>query len=160
STAQHQQLIHTALENVKRVTGFCGRWEVISHNPLVVCETAHNADGVHAMLQKLNEVQYDKLHLIYGCVSDKDFSKILQMLPQNAQYYYTQPSVPRALPAADLAATASQLGMAAPYYPNIGQAYQMASKQASPTDMILITGSIFLVADALKYFKQYSLISQ
>lgn len=134
-------------------TGLHGRWEKIGESPLTICETAHNADGVDAMLDKLRQLPYQHIHIIYGCVNDKDFSKILQMLPQeHATYYYTQPSVPRGLPVDQLAEKAAEIGMPGLSFQHVGEAMNAARRNADPDkDLVLVTGSIFLVADALGY---------
>ena len=152
---------HITLDNIvkglSRVvadTGLHGRWEKMDVQPLTVCETAHNADGVDAMLKKLSEMPYRHLHLIYGCVNDKDYRKILRMLPQDrTTYYYTQPSVPRALPVAQLAEAAQELGMAGKAFPTVGEAIEHVRGIADKDeDLVLVTGSIFLVADAVGYY--------
>ena len=152
---------HFSMENVREGiarlvadTGLHGRWEVMDRGPLTICETAHNADGVNAMLQKLSEVPYRHLHLIYGCVNDKDYRKILRMMPhQRTTYYYTQPSVPRGLPVAELAAAAQDENMAGQAFPHVGEAIRAARQAADKhNDLVLVTGSIFLVADAVSVY--------
>lgn len=135
-------------------TGLHGRWEKMDTQPLTICETAHNADGIDAMLLKLSQMPYRHLHIVYGCVNDKDYRKILRMLPNlNTSYYYTQPSVPRALPVDQLVVAADELGMTGPHFPNVGQAIKAAREAADPdNDLVLVTGSIFLVADAVEYY--------
>lgn len=141
--------VRRGIARVVADTGLHGRWEVMAEQPLTICETAHNADGIRSMLEKLSQMSYRQLHIIYGCVNDKDYSTILKMLPQQAIYYYTQPSVPRGLPVDELAATAQQLGMAGTRYPTVAEAITAARRQADNEDLVLITGSIFLVADAV-----------
>ena len=147
-TAQH---VRNGIARVIEDTGLHGRWEKMDEQPLTICETAHNADGVSAMLEKLSEIPYRHLHLIYGCVNDKDFRKILRMLPQErTTYYYTQPSVPRALPVEQLAEAAQELGMPGKAFPHVSEAITAARQAADPRhDLVLVTGSIFLVADAV-----------
>ena len=146
--------IRNGIARVVQDTGLHGRWEKMDEHPLTICETAHNADGVRAMLQKLGEIPYHHLHLIYGCVNDKDFRSILQMLPHDrTTYYYTQPSVPRALPVAQLAEAAASCGMAGEAFSQVADAIRAARANADPRhDLVLVTGSIFLVADAVEYY--------
>ncbi len=146
--------IRNGIARVVQDTGLHGRWEKMDEHPLTICETAHNADGVRAMLQKLGEIPYHHLHLIYGCVNDKDFRSILQMFPHDrTTYYYTQPSVPRALPVAQLAEAAASCGMAGLPFATVGEAIRIARAAADPRhDLVLVTGSIFLVADAVEYY--------
>ena len=146
--------IRNGIARVVQDTGLHGRWEKMDEHPLTICETAHNADGVRAMLQKLGEIPYHHLHLIYGCVNDKDFRSILQMLPHDrTTYYYTQPSVPRALPVTQLAEAAASCGMAGEAFSQVADAIRAARANADPRhDLVLVTGSIFLVADAVEYY--------
>lgn len=143
--------VRQGIAQVVSLTGLHGRWELLATEPVTICETAHNADGVNAMLRKLAQLSYRHLHIVYGCVNDKDFRAILSMLPrQNASYYYTMPSVPRQLPYLQLADAAAELGMAGPSFATVGQAIEAARAAADPgQDLVLVTGSIFLVADAL-----------
>lgn len=156
--------IARGIERVVMDTGLHGRWEIIKHDPLTICETAHNAPGINAMLDKLATLHYRKLHIVYGCVNDKDYLSILKMLPTDATYYLTQPSVPRALPVEELAegfkslfssdaAPDAPASTAVPIlrstYPNVKKAISAARAAASKDDLVLVTGSIFLVADAL-----------
>ena len=97
---------------------------------------------------------YRHLHLIYGCVNDKDFRSILRMLPhERTTYYYSQPSVPRALPVEQLAEAAQKLGMPGEAFPHVSEAITTARRSADPLhDLVLVTGSIFLVADAVALY--------
>ena len=149
--------IRNGIARVVQDTGLHGRWEKMDEHPLTICETAHNADGVRAMLQKLGEIPYHHLHLIYGCVNDKDFRSILQMLPHDrTTYYYTQPSVPRALPVSQLTLAAAKCGMAGLPFATVGEAIRIARAAADPRhDLVLVTGSIFLVADAVEYYSRH-----
>lgn len=142
-------------------TDLHGRWECFGENPLLVCETAHNEDGVREMLSKLQQIEADEIHFIYGCVSDKDFRHILPHITQTLQgrkirYYFTQPSVPRRLDVSILSQTAQELGILFSSYNSVSEAIAASRLQAKPTDMILVTGSIFLVADAVQYLRQVS----
>lgn len=143
--------VAAGIAGVVSQTGLHGRWERIGERPLTICETAHNADGIRTMLQRLAEMPYQRLHLIYGCVNDKDFRTILKMLPQErVTYYYTRPSVPRGLPVEQLTAAAAELGMPGEAFPMVKEAMAAAREAADPvSDVVLVTGSIFLVADAL-----------
>lgn len=158
--------VREGIANVVHATGLHGRWQLLRTNPTVICETAHNADGVGEMLGKLRQLRYDRLHLIYGCVNDKDFRTILHLLPHNGKdashevvYYYTRPSVPRGLDEKVLAAAADEIGMKGRSYADAKSALKTAIAAAkqhdgcrcddAPCDLVLLTGSIFLVADAL-----------
>ena len=141
--------IADGLANVVKNTGFKGRWQVVHKKPLTICETAHNADGINAMLAKLKSMEYERLRIVYGCVNDKDYGAILRMLPHDAEYYFTKPSVERGLAVESLAEEALTAGLSGNSYPDVAAAVKAATDEASAKDLILITGSIFLVADYL-----------
>ena len=148
--------VRRGLARVVTNTHLHGRWQKIGETPLTICETAHNEPGIRAMLGKLKTMDFKRLHLVYGCVNDKDFSHILNLLVSqfsilNFQFsfYFTQPSVPRRLPVTDLVAAARELGIDGPAFDNVKEAIAAARATADPHDLVLVTGSIFLVADAL-----------
>lgn len=148
--------VRQGLARVVTNTHLHGRWEKIGDCPLTICETAHNEPGIRAMIGKLKTMSFNRLHLVYGCVNDKDFRHILQLLTSqfsisgfSVSMYFTQPSVPRRLPVADLVAAASEMGIEGSGYENVKEAISVAQKKAGPEDFVLVTGSIFLVADAL-----------
>lgn len=154
-TISNSQL-QRGLSRVVTNTHLHGRWQTIGTDPLTICETAHNEPGIRAMMDKLKSMDFKRLHLVYGCVNDKDFRSILQLLvaqftSSNFQFsfYFTQPSVPRRLPVADLQAAAGEMGIEGPGYGNVKEAIAAARKVAGHDDLVLVTGSIFLVADAL-----------
>lgn len=144
------------LARVVTNTHLQGRWQTIGQQPLTICETAHNAPGIDSMLGKLATMDFRALHVIYGCVNDKDYRKILTHLHTEFanlgkpfDWYFSQPSVPRGLPVAELVAAAHELGIEGTANTNVKEAIGVARKAAGPDDLVLVTGSIFLVADAL-----------
>ena len=148
--------LQRGLARVVTNTHLHGRWQTIGEAPLTICETAHNAPGIDSMLGKLATMPFRSLHVIYGCVNDKDYSKILShlhteftRLGKPFDWRFSQPSVPRGLPVADLQAAAATLGIEGEAYANVKDAIAAARSVADPADLVLVTGSIFLVADAL-----------
>jgi dihydrofolate synthase/folylpolyglutamate synthase len=115
----------------------------------VVCDTAHNADGLKQVLQQVSETPYRNLHLLLGFVNDKDIHEILKYMPQQAGYYFTRLAVPRTMNEKELAATALQYGLRGQTYGNVRDAYDAVTRNAEKDDLIVITGSNFLVADFL-----------
>lgn len=141
------------LARVVTNTHLHGRWQTIGHNPLTICETAHNTPGIEAMLHSLDRTPFRKLHVVYGCVNDKDYLSILKLLkssfPADTRWYFSQPSVPRRKPVAELAVEARTIGIDARAYESVKSAIAAARESADPDDLVLVTGSIFLIADAL-----------
>ncbi len=130
-------------------TGLRGRWEVMGRAPLVIADTAHNAHGLRLVAQQLRDMHYEKLYFVLGVVADKDLDAILPLLPGDAYYIFTAPTIPRAMPADELARMATGYGLAGEIAGNPQQALAHARELASSDDMILIGGSNFTVAEVL-----------
>ena len=143
--------VRKGFEEVVTMTGLMGRWQTISTKPLTICDTGHNVGGIQYIVKQLQQTPHKKLHIILGMVSDKDVSTVLSMLPKEATYYFTQPSVQRAMPAEELAKKASTFQFSDfSTYNDVEDAYQAAKSNASEDDLIFIGGSTFVVADFLK----------
>ncbi len=142
-----EQQVQTAFQQTKKITGLSGRWEVVHQAPAVVLEVAHNEDGMRQMLAHLAALHYQQLHIILGMVKDKEVEKVLALLPTQAHYYFTQAHIPRALEATALQAKAAVFHLQGQVYQEVNQALQEALQQAAPEDMIVVCGSIFLVAE-------------
>ena len=142
--------VKEALGTVKKRTGLYGRWEIIHNNPTIVLEVAHNPDGIQQMLLHLQNTSYEGLHLIIGMVKDKDISTVLELLPRNAHYYFTQAHIPRALPAEELQQKAALFSLKGAAYEDVNTALQKALEAAAKNDLLIVCGSIFLVAEVNK----------
>lgn len=141
--------VYAGIRKVVVNTGLSGRWQVIQRDPDVVCDTAHNADGLRQVMQQIAETPHEKLHLVLGFVVEKDISEILKYMPYNAIYYFCRLSVPRTLPESDLAAAAYRRGLKGQAYAHVKEAFAAALEKAGKNDLVVITGSNFLVADFL-----------
>lgn len=139
--------IHNGIAQVKSLTGLLGRWEVIQEKPMVVLEVAHNRNGLEQMLQHTQQLNFRQLHIVFGMVKDKDAESILSLLPKDACYYFTQAHIPRALPAPALQAEAAGLGLQGDCYPDVNEALASAKSKAGDDDLVIVCGSIFLVAE-------------
>lgn len=142
-----------ALQSVKQATGLRGRWDWVQTSPNIILDVAHNPDGIRTITGQLEQAIFKNgnLHIITGFVADKDVPQVLSLMPQDARYYFTQAHVPRALPASTLAQTASETGLQGTVYPTVAAAVANAIEQALPEDTILITGSFFIVGEALDF---------
>ncbi|HON17904.1 MAG TPA: folylpolyglutamate synthase/dihydrofolate synthase family protein [Salinivirgaceae bacterium] len=142
-----------ALKHTSKVTGLMGRWQILCEKPKVVTDIAHNADGIKQIAEILKTQPYKQIHMILGVVNDKDAAAMIRLLPKNAYYYFTQPSIPRAMPVEKLVAIAEAEGYNGQMFPTVEQAYNHVMKIAQPSDMIYVGGSAFVVADILTYLK-------
>lgn len=148
-----EQHIQSALKNVKQLTGLHGRWEVIHQQPTVVLEVAHNKNGMEQMLLHLQKINFNKLHIIIGMVKDKDVEQILELLPTNANYYFTQAQIPRALNAGLLQSKAQSFHLNGITFEDVNDALQKAIHNALKDDLIIVCGSIFLIAEVNRELK-------
>lgn len=139
--------LRDGLTKVMSQTGLKGRWQKLGTNPLVVCDTGHNLDGITQVVKQLQQLSYRKLFMIIGMVKDKDISAVLELLPKEANYYFCQASIPRALDANTLAEKARSIGLKGEVIANVNEAIQQARAQASADDVIFIGGSTFVVAE-------------
>ncbi|NRT14998.1 dihydrofolate synthase/folylpolyglutamate synthase [Flavobacterium sp. 28A] len=142
-------MIKNGLLNVIKNTGLQGRWQQLKENPKVICDTAHNKNGLEIVFQQIAKEQFKNLHVIFGVVNDKNLNSILPILPTNAKYYFAKPNNPRGLDAAILAEKATQHGLNGEVFNSITEAYTKALETASHSDLIYIGGSTFVVAEVL-----------
>ena len=141
--------IKTGLLNVVKNTGLLGRWQVIQNDPKIICDTAHNKEGLNYVIGQLTTLSYDKLHIILGVVNDKDLDTILPLFPKNAVYYFCRPDIPRGLDAQMLQAEAKTYGLKGSSFPKVSEALKTARKEASKNDIIFVGGSTFVVAEVV-----------
>jgi dihydrofolate synthase / folylpolyglutamate synthase len=143
-----EDLLH-GLANARKMTGLMGRWQVLGYNPLLVCDTAHNAEGMKEVVNQMKQTPYDKLHIILGLVKDKDPEKLLELLPVNAEYYFTKADIPRALEEKELARIAAEFGLNGSIFSSVSKAFDVARSIAGKNDMVFVGGSTFVVAEIL-----------
>ena len=142
--------VYQGFEEVCRLTGLMGRWQILQEQPKMICDTGHNKAGIEYIVKQLSAQEYHQLHIVLGMVNDKDISGVLAMLPKEATYYFTKASVSRALSEEKVKELAQQAGLQGNTYPNVEEAVQAACSEAHPDDLIFVGGSTFIVADLLK----------
>lgn len=134
---------------VSSTTGLMGRWQKLGSSPAVYCDTGHNAHGLSEVVAQIRQQHYDKLYMVIGMVSDKDFDAVIPLMPHEAYYLFTAASVARSLPAEQLADKFLHEGFRGEVAPDVHSAYRRAIELASPDDLIFVGGSTFVVADLL-----------
>lgn len=141
--------IKEGLRQVKTLTGLHGRWETINLQPLTICDTGHNPEGIAEVLKNISSINYKRLHIVFGVVNDKDSSKILRALPKDAAYYFCKPDIPRGLEAEGLKLEAERFGLRGEVYASVKQALAAAQENASDDDLVFVGGSTFVVAEVV-----------
>lgn len=139
--------VRDGLRLVVSQTGLKGRWQTLGRDPLRICDTAHNTDGIKEVVNQLKAQTYRNLHIVLGMVKDKDVKSVLQLLPREATYYFCQAKIPRALDATELLTQAQELGLHGIVVSDVNDALHKAEQSASAKDMIFIGGSTFVVAE-------------
>lgn len=147
------EAVRAGFANVCGSTGLAGRWMRLSDSPLVICDTGHNVGGWEYISRQLAAFAGRK-HIVIGFVNDKDVNHILELMPKDATYYFTQASISRALPAQDVAAAAARHGLSGVAVPTVCEAYKKALGACAEGEMVFVGGSTFVVADLLASLKR------
>jgi dihydrofolate synthase/folylpolyglutamate synthase len=141
-----------ALRAVKSTTGLRGRWDVLQNSPLIIADVAHNPAGLQTVLKDWKHIPAKKKHIVVGFVRDKDIRTALALFPADVVYHFCAADNPRALPAAELAAIAAEAGLIGMVYPSVTEAVETAKSLLHKEDALLITGSFFIVGEAMQTF--------
>lgn len=144
-----EEHIQSGFLRVIENTHLMGRWQVIGNAPLTVAEVAHNEEGISFLAQKIKSLSFKKLHLVIGMVNDKDHSQVLSLLPKEAEYYFVQADIPRALPKEELQIKALEFMLKGKCYSSVHSGLKTAIENSSVNDLVIVTGSIFTVAEIL-----------
>lgn len=143
---------HAIVVGLKKVvvnTGLLGRWQVLQEDPMVVCDTAHNKEGVSLVLQQIKKQTYKQLHIVLGFVNDKDVKSVLGLFPKDAKYYFVRPSIPRGMDVGVLFELATEQGLTGEKFASVEEGRQKALQMAEVQDMVYIGGSTFVVAEVV-----------
>ena len=128
-----------------------GRWMKLGDKPTILCDSAHNPPGFEQVMRQLKRETYEKLHMVLGFMGDKDVSAMLKQLPKNARYYFTQAQTSRSMTATRLQQSATDMGLQGNSYPDVGTALEAARKATRAKDLIYVGGSMYVLAELLKY---------
>jgi dihydrofolate synthase/folylpolyglutamate synthase len=141
--------IKNGVENILKNTAFMGRWQTLSEHPLIICDIGHNEEGIKQITQQIAELNFKKLHFVFGVVKDKNIETILSLLPEKAQYYFCQANIDRAMGVEELTKNAIKSGLKGASHSSVKQALENAKKNATKDDLIFVGGSTFVVAEVL-----------
>lgn len=144
-----EQHIALGFSQVQKSTGLMGRWQTIGQRPLIICDTAHNADGLTSTMRQLNDLNAPRLHLVLGFVADKALEDIFKLLPKAGIYYFCAAHNPRAIEASKLEDLGTRIGLKAQTFDSVNKALSAAQSMATNEDVIYVGGSTFVVAEVL-----------
>ena len=137
------------LLNVVKNTGLKGRWQILQNSPKIICDTAHNKEGLKYVMNQLLNENFNQLHIVFGVVNDKDVDSILPLLPKEAIYYFCKPNLPRGLDATKLHDVFISNGFKGNVYQSVEEALNSAKQYAVTDDLIYVGGSTFVVAEII-----------
>ncbi|MGM9746757.1 MAG: bifunctional folylpolyglutamate synthase/dihydrofolate synthase [Paludibacteraceae bacterium] len=143
------QAIADGLLQVMERTHLQGRWQTLSEHPRIICDTGHNEGGIRYVVEQLQQQKYNRLHIVFGMVKDKNIDAVLQLLPREATYYFTQAHIPRALDATLLQHQALSFGLRGNAYSDTHEALDAARRAAAPDDLIFVGGSNYVIAEII-----------
>lgn len=146
--------ISRGIQNTITNTHLLGRWQIIQQIPYIVCDTAHNVEGIRETMQHLQSLNIKDIHIILGVVNDKDVHSIINLLPKHATYYITKPSIDRAMPIHELSNIFKQYNIRHSCYKTVKTAYNQAIQKLTPSSILYIGGSTFVVADIISYLSK------
>jgi dihydrofolate synthase/folylpolyglutamate synthase len=149
----NEATIRKGLTNVVKNTGLMGRWQTIQDKPKVVCDTGHNVGGWQYLSQQIQAQPCRQLRIVFGMVDDKDIDSVMELLPKNAVYYWTQADNHRAIPSATVQAKAEKHKLTGNSFNSVASAYEAALHDAHSNDFIFIGGSSYVVADLLQHVR-------
>jgi dihydrofolate synthase/folylpolyglutamate synthase len=142
--------IKNGLLLVIKNTGLRGRWQQLQEFPKVICDTAHNRDGLKIVIAQILQQEYNDLHIVLGVVNDKELKDILPLFPKSATYYFCKPNIPRGLETTILMEKALENKLIGEVYSSVSEAYKAAKRKAVKEDFIFVGGSTFVVAEILE----------
>ncbi len=144
-----EEHVRRGLQNVTQNTGLMGRWQLLRKEPTVICDTAHNSEGLALVLQQIRQQKFKELHVVLGFVKDKNLETIFPLFPKKAHYYFCKPDIPRGLNVEVLKEKALTHGLLGKTYASVTKAYEAAVNNAHIADFIFIGGSTFTVAEVV-----------
>ena len=145
----NQENITNGLNNINKNTNFQGRWQTLCKNPLTICDTGHNEDGIKNIVKQIQSLKYNKIHFIFGTVNDKEIDNILKLLPKKPIYYFCEAKIDRAFNSNKLKEKAIKFNLHGEAYYSVSEAYKNAISNSKKEDLIFIGGSTFVVAEVL-----------
>ena len=141
--------IKKGLLNCVGNTGILGRWQILGENPKIVCDSAHNKEGLQIVLKQIEDSKSQRVHFVLGFVNDKNLEEVLSLFPEQAEYYFVKPNIPRGLEAEELWNMALDFGLKGEIFKTVENGLEVALSEAGPDDFVYIGGSTFVVAEVV-----------
>ncbi len=144
-----EEAMRDGATHVRENTHFLGRWQTLGDHPLTVADMAHNEAAIKEMVAMAEATPHERLHLVIGLADDKEIHRLLPLLPEKAKYYVCQANVPRAMDRETLRDHLKPHGLQHQLYGSVKEALKEAREHAGGKDLVIVTGSAFVVAEVL-----------
>jgi dihydrofolate synthase/folylpolyglutamate synthase len=148
------QIIQQGFSKVALNTNLMGRWQYLSQAPNIIVDVGHNKEGLHHISAQLKGLTYIKLHLVMGFVKGRKVDELISLFPSKAKYYFCTPKLERGLPIEDFKEVLSVVNWDFNYFESVSIAFETAKAAATSSDLIVVCGSTFVVAEVLSYLKK------
>ena len=125
-----------------------GRFEIMDTEPMTVLDGSHNPGAAATIAELVGRYDYDDLHLVFAAMSDKDYDRMVASLPPIATAYATRPDLDRAEDPERLADALDDYADTTEVISSVPEATERAIAAAGPDDFVLVTGSLYAVAEA------------
>ena len=142
------QLVKKGVKNVKKNTRFYGRWDLISHNPDVIIDVAHNVDGIKEILSQIKEYK-NQIRIVFGTLDKIDQLKIINLFPKNYIYYFCNIDSERAMSVEKILEKARQNKLNFNSFNKSKNALGQAINDSSKNDVVFVIGSVYLISEIL-----------
>jgi len=132
-----------------------GRFEIISRNPFIVLDGAHNVSGILRLMHTVDQTGLNRLILVLAILEDKNVDKMLKPLAPKADFIFvTENHSERCLKAEKLAKKIAMFGSNYKVVKDIREALQLAVQCAKQDDLVLVTGSLYTVGESKEFFNE------
>ncbi len=139
--------IRLGIEQMESLTNFKGRFQTIQESPKMIADVSHNVEGLKILFDEALSMLEGELILIFGTVKDKELKPLFDLIPKQSKIHWTQANVPRSLAVNDLQSSAEDYGLRGDSHADVNDAIDTSLSTAKDNDLILITGSTFVVAE-------------
>ncbi|HQY51751.1 MAG TPA: folylpolyglutamate synthase/dihydrofolate synthase family protein [Ignavibacteria bacterium] len=153
--AVDSDILKKGFQNIKINSGYKGRFEIVSEktsdSPKLITDISHNVQGIKNIENNLKYFKFDKAVIIFGMMNDKNYKDcILELKRLNHHVIFTKPEYSRSAKPEDLFNVIKGNKEKFDHRKNFKEAYELALSMTKKNDLILITGSFFLVSDFLR----------
>jgi dihydrofolate synthase/folylpolyglutamate synthase len=142
--------ITQAFKKLQENSGHFGRFQILQQNPTLIADVSHNPAGMKATIEAIEALGHKKISLILGSSQDKPILDLLHLIPKHAELYLCAFKNERSMKISDLKTIKEQIPQVKKVFEEVNEALEEVLNLSAEEDLIVITGSFFLIAD-LKY---------